>query len=440
MNFRLSFPIIIFFIACLNSCVKESQEIETIRLSDDLYIEETDTISPQYTVYRLDSFATSGSNMAIIGSVADPNFGRIESITFSRFKLAANDYQTVGAANEYYDSIVLIMHSDSAWYGDTLSDWRVAVHKLKQAFDPSVTTYYNQHSLLPYDEVLGETAVRFRPSKDDSVRIRLSDDFGREIFNFYKTKHANIQEQENFQQYLHGLQISNAADNKVIYRFPVTDSTLFIRLYYHEDMGAPVVKHLDYAAEGSPYQFNKISCDVSSSELQSLVPGASIPSDQLNHRIYLNDLAGIGAKINFPSAKRIAALPNFVIIASASLNIKPIAGSFDKFPLIPYIGMSLRNESGISSTPLYSSDNNYIQTGNLFIDALNGISTGYSYDVATFIRDEISATEATSSTADLKAYSASGSAAFSMQRLVAADNRHPLQPSSLTAQLIFYKK
>jgi len=436
---RLFFHLCLF-IACFSSCTKEPQDIETVQVSDDLYIEVTDTLTPRFTVYRLDSFATSGGNIAIIGGATDPVFGRTESTMFSRFKLAVNNYQTVGADNEYYDSIALIMHSDSSWYGDTLSSWHVSVHELRQEFDASTTTYYNHSPLLSNEEVLGETTVRFRPNVDDSVRIRLSDDFGRQIFNFYKTKNATVQTQEAFQRYFRGLRISGGSENQVVYRFPVTDSTFFIRLYYHEDKGAPVAKHLDYPAEGGTYQFNNISCDVSGTELESLVRGAEITSDQLNNRIYVNDLAGIGTKINFPSARSIAALPNFVRLSDAVMKIKPVANSFGKFPLMPYVGISLTNEYGFSGTPLYSADNTYIQTGNLFIDVLNGINTAYSYDVATILQNEISATAVTKYTANFQGNTPSRTSSFSMQRLVAADNRHPEQPSTLTTQLIFYKK
>lgn len=441
MNSRLNSFIATILSLCLGaSCTKEPQDIETVQLADDLYIEETDTIAPVYTVYRLDSFATSGSNSAIIGGVSDPYFGRIEAENFSRFKLAINHYQTVGADNEYYDSIMLVMHSDSTYYGDTMSNFNVSVYRLRQEFDASTTTYYNHHYFLSAAEVLGQTTVRFRPQVDDSIQIRLDDNFGRELFEMYRSDDARVQTQDAFQHYLRGLRITGSSSNNSIYRFPSGDSTLYFRLYYHADQGDGVPKYLDFPAEGGSYQFNHITCDVNSTELASLLPGAEIRSEHLNNRFYLNDLAGIGTKITFPSAPAVATLPNFIRLSDAVLAIRPIPGSYDKFPLIPSLGMNLHNEETQNAGPLYSSDNTYIQNGNLSVDPLNTVTTGYSYDVSAIMRNELSATVFTTITASLQPNSNAGSGVFSMQRLVAADNRHTKLPSTLTTQLIFYKK
>jgi hypothetical protein len=422
------------------ACTKEPQDIETIQPNKDLYIEVTDTIKPSFTVYRLDSFATSGSNTAIIGSATDPWFGRLESQSFCRFRLATNYYETVGAANEYYDSIVLILHADSSYYGDTSSLWQIKLQALRQEFDASRTVYYNDESLLSYEQELGSAALKFRPHIDDSVRIRLNDTFGSELFDFYKNRDGRIKNEENFQRYFRGLRITSAAGNEVIYRFGASDSTMFIRLYYHEDQGTPVAKYLDFASQGGTYQFNNITCDVSASSLQQLLPGEEIPSENLANRIFVNDLAGIGTKITFPSATSLPALPNFTRLADAVLNLRPIEYSFERFPLIGYLGIGLTSEESATTLPLYSSDNSYIQNGNLHIDLLNGTETKYTYDFGALLRSEMTATPSTTLTAYLQVQSNTSSTIFSMQRLVAADSKHPRQPSLLQTQIIFYKK
>lgn len=438
MNRRLIF--LSFCTALIISCTKEPQDIETIQLTDDLFIESTDTITPVYTVFRLDSFQTSGSNTAIIGGVTDPYFGRIESNNFSRFKLATNNYLFVGESNEYFDSVVLIMHCDSTYYGDTMSNFTVSVNKVRQEFD-ATAKYYNHNTLLFSPDVLGETTVRFRPNVDDSIRVRLSNDFGSEIFEMYRKENESVKNQDAFQRYLRGLRIAGSSpNNNVVYRFPSSDSTLYFRLYYHQDVGDPELKHLDFPAEGNTFQFNQITCDVSSSDINALLPGEEIRSEQLNNRFYFNDLAGIGTKITFPSAEKIAAHANFLRVSDAVLFVRPIALSFEKYPLIPSLGMSLYNESTQNKGPLYSDDNSYVQTGNLFVDNLVGTRTGYVYDVASIMRNELSATLYTTITAALQPYSTAGTGIFSMQRLVAADNRHPLQPSTLQTQMIFYKQ
>jgi hypothetical protein len=432
--------VIIVFISSLTACNKQSQYIEAVDLTNDLYIINTDTVKPEFKVYRVDSFQTSATGASIIGAVKDPAFGYISSQSFARFNIAGNYYETVGSATESFDSIVLIMRGDHRYYGDTTSSWSVNVHQLKQDVDGANINYYNQHTLLAATNELGSSSVKFRPHVDDSVRIRLAGDFGSAIFKLYKDRDSRIISETNFLQYFKGLRISPSDNNKVIYSFGSADSSMYIRLYYHDDQGRLVPKYLDFKSTGGRYQFNNIIYDASGSALESLTPGNEISSNELGHVLYVNDLAGIGTKVTFPSVSQLALIDNFVRLGRAQLDVKPIAGSTIGYPLIDYISLGITNaESGVI-TPLYSADASYIQLGDLYVDLLNGTNTGYQYDLTALLTAEINSNVYTANTVYLQPYNGSGSRTFSLNRLVAADGAQSLQPSTVQCQMLFYKK
>jgi len=422
------------------ACTKQPQDIETVSLTDDLYVPATDTVKPTFTVYRLDSFVTSGTNLSIIGGVTDPAFGRIESQSFCRFKFAEGNPVSENGANPQYDSIVLIMHSDSSSYGDTMTSWKVNVQELDEVFDPTLNLFYNTRAFKSKEVYLGSADVIFRPHVDDSVRIRLNDAFGSALFNLYKTKDPKISNQENFQVFFKGLRISGAPGNETVYRFNSNDSLLVMRLYFHEDKGVSVPKVLDFQSEGGTYQFNNMTCDVSATELDSLLPGNEILSENLNNRIYLNDLAGIGTEITFPSIPNLALLPDFVQLTHAEMHLRPIYNAAGPFPLIPYLALKVTTEENSTASYLYSADNTYVQNGGLNIDLLNPTNTGYTFDLSELLKTEVSSTPLTASTLTLLPLSSQATPVFSMRRLVAADSRNPSQPSLLVTHIVFYKK
>jgi hypothetical protein len=425
---------VIFF-----SCTKESQFIQAVELSDNLYIVETDTVTPVFSVYRLDSFQTSGSGSSYVGEVNDPYFGNINSESYARFGIAINYYETVGLPTESYDSIVLVMHGDHRYYGDTSSLYSIGVKQLKQDVDGAATTYYNHNSLFTSTEILGSTTTTYRPNIDDSVRIKLSDDFGAGIFNLYKNKDYRITNETEFLQYFRGLNIYPGDGNKVIYSFGASDSTMYIRLYYHDDQGTLISKYLDFQSKGGSYQFNHINYDPAGTELETLQAGKEMNSSALGHRIFINDLAGIGTKITFPTIPQLALINNFVRIGSAAFYVSPVPGSFDYFPLIDFVSLGISNEESSVVTTLYSLDGTYQQTGNLNVDLLNGSNTFYLYDLTALMRSEIVSTVYTSNIVYLQSNTGSGTGTVSLNRLVAADATNPIMPSRLACQLLFYK-
>jgi hypothetical protein len=420
------------------SCAKESQYIETVELNENLYLVQTDTVTPSFSVYRVDSFQTSGGGYAFIGSVNDPYFGKISSRSFNQFAIATNYYETVGMPSEYFDSIVLVMHSDHRYYGDTLSPWTVNIFEIMQDIDGVNVKYYNNDSLFSKNIAIGTTTKIFRPNVDDSVRVRLADEFGAGIFNLYKNRDEHVITEPAFLQLYRGLMIAPANENKVIYSFGTADSTTYYRLYYHDDQGTPVPKFIDFKSKGINYQFNNISYDPGGGPLEKLKPGGELPSSEVGNLVLVNDLAGITSRIKFPSATQLPLLPNFVSIASATLHIKPLPTSEVNYPLPKSIAIGISSEEAPALTTLYTQDGTAIQLGNLVVDQLNITNTGYSYDCTQLLRSEINTTAYSAHTLTLQPFSESGVRTFSPGRLVAGNAANANARSGINCEILFY--
>jgi hypothetical protein len=434
------YHLLILLLIILQSCTKAPQFIDTTKESDNLYIVESDTLQPAFVIYRLDSFLTSGSNRALIGRNTDPYFGLTTTRSFSRFNIAPDNYLNIGTQTESYDSVALIMHIDRTYTGDTSLPWSASVHTLTQDLDAINTHYYNHQQLTFSPAALGNISVKIRPGVDDSVVIKLDQSFGSDIFNLYRTKNESIVSQNAFQRYFKGLCIESDSSDNIIYGFKAADTGTVIRVYYHDDQGVHVNKHLDFKSEGGNFQFNNIETDPTGTITESVVPNHDVPSALLGHKLFVSDLAGIGTKFTFPGIKAVATLPDYVRLQSVQLKLIPVPTSFIGYPLIRYLGLGISNQSSTALTPLYSSDNTKLQNGGLLIDIENGMSTGYTYDLSAFSRSEIVSDAYTTNTLYLQPISASTARTFSLNRLVAADNTNPQSPSKVILQMLFFKK
>ena len=438
------YQVLFLFLIILQSCTKDPQYIDTTKDSDNLYIVQTDTLQPAFVCYRLDSFQTSGNNRSIIGKNTDPFFGVTTSRSFLRFNIAAGDYKSIGSQTEKYDSIRLIMHVDHSYAGDTTMPWSASVHTLTQDLDPTIynatdPVFQNDRQLSFNADEIGSANVVIRPHVDDSVVIKLDDALGSEIFGFYKSKNENVSNNTFFQLYFKGICIQPGASSNLIYGFNAADTGTLIRLYYHDDVGTHLNKQLDFKSQGGNYQFNNIVNDPTGTVTENIVKGHDTPSEQLSHRIFVSDLAGVVTKFTLPSVKSLATLPDYVRLQSVQLDLKPVPTTYINYPLIPFLGLGVSNESSTFLTPLTSSSNT-VQNGSLLTDQINGVGTGYTYDLSAVSRAEIASTTYTANTLYLQPLSSNSSRQFSLNRLVAADNSSPSTPSKVITQMLFFKK
>lgn len=431
----------LFIPACIfiAGCTKEAQYIDTVTPSENTAITSVDTFQTSYSIQRLDSFQTSGTGVIVAGIHTDPVFGKTNSTSFFRFSLPGTDNPIKENNNLRYDSLVLIMNMSKDYYGDTISNFNISAYRLRDDIVSESNVFYNTSRFAAYPDALGSFNQRLRPAVSDSIAIRLSDDLGKEIFGFYKSNSSEITSTDNFQRYFKGITIQANENTNVLYGFKATDSTVRMRLYYHADISVKEKRTLDFTLQSGQFQFNHITTNTTGTPLQTLLPGKEISSVLLDNHFFIFPLAGIKTNIKFPSIKNILTVEGYVKILNASLQLKPVKGSYDEYPLMSSLNVFLQNSDLSYIGPL--SLNNKTQTGNLAIDNLYGENTFYSYNVSGYASSEIiSSVYTTQKLVPYPFIPAINAGAISFGRFVAVDGVDQKYRSKLVTQILTYKK
>lgn len=349
-----------------------------------------DTLSANLsTVYR-DSVSTSGSATILAGSYFDNSFGKITASSFVELSPPA---LTTLDTKSVYDSLVLIMRPNKTYYGDTTLSSQISVYQLTNPINfPLYQTSFYNNTNFPVDPTpLGTSTTLIYPNITDSVFIRLSDAKGNELFNLYNSGDYTIQNTTSFINYFKGLKIAPAPNGMhAIYGF---NDTVTMRLYYHVNGLFTTPKILDFKYyNGDNKQFNQVLSDRSGTPLSSFGGvDNEISSANTNNSSYSQYITGFIPKVQFPTIRSLLLRPDYLKIIKAELIVIPVNQTYTGFTLLPpqlyaYKTDQLNN----LGAPLVSPTTNGYQTGNLVIDPLYNSNTTYTYDVTSYLQQQIS--------------------------------------------------
>ncbi len=347
-----------------------------------------DSIQPVVTTVFRDSVVTSQSGTVLAGNYIDPYFGKISASGY--FQIRQPDALTDLLANAQYDSLVLRMNTNGTFYGDTTLPITLAVNQLAQELKLAEgQTYFFNTSAWPVAGNLGTRSFVLKPQSGDSANIRLSDALGQDLYNKILNKSAIVKDKAQFTDYFKGIQIAASSQGNII---GLKDS-IVMRLYYHQTDIARENLYFDFKFTDNTLQFNNVTADRSGTPLTAIsFTNTELLSTAANNQGYLQPLTGLYLKISFPNIRKLLERTDYVKIIKAQLIVKPIINSYSPYLALPPTlnafqtdgsndpGLSLSNVSGGNST---------IQTGNLVVDYLYGTGTQYSYDVTSYLQNEI---------------------------------------------------
>jgi Domain of unknown function (DUF4270) len=348
-----------------------------------------DTLSADLSTVLVDSFPTSGSGSLLIGRYKDSALGKITAGSFLEVAPPFNLPTISNLAG--YDSLVLIIRPNKTFYGDTTQKQRYIVSQLTSIIQlPLTQSVFNNISSIAYDPVpLGSSDVTISPGLPftsqlarDSLKIRLSDTRGKEIFGMLLDKSDTVRNSNSFLAYFKGLYISPDSNSLGgVYGF--RDSVI-MRLYYHEPGVFISNKFVDFLINNKSHQFNHIWFDRSGTALAALNgSNREIPSTATNNVSYIQSITGVETKIKFPTIWKLPQLPDYLSVLKAVLIVKPVLGSYSPSFALP------------AQLQLYTTDqNNFIgfpiaNSGNLVTDYIYGANTAYTFDLTSYIRQQI---------------------------------------------------
>jgi len=166
-----------------------------------------------------------------------------------------------------------------------------------------------------------------------------------------------------------------------------------IRLYYHEPDIIQVGTYVDFPISNKAYQFNNVTANRSGtilSVLDSLVANnkdsisSTVASSRTNAASYIQSGTGIETKIQFPYLTQISGLPDYLSILRALLIVKPVMGSYSPTQYLPSaLTLFQTDQTNVLGLPLTGN-------GSLVVDYIYGQNTAYTYDVTTYVKQQIS--------------------------------------------------
>jgi hypothetical protein len=309
MKQQLSFFAILVSLALVGwtACTKTTPFGEDL-LADQLAdYDFTDTIQLKCTVVPEDSaLVTSDRNTApflLCGLLDDPIFGKAESEIFTLVQLStfSPDFDPVKTK---LDSIVMYIRYDpDNSYGDTSQVQTLKVQRLSEQLDWD-KDYRSNNTLSASPDILGTAS--FSPNRlvNDSlvsttkkarfIRVRLNDDFGREMMALDSITLTN---DTLFWEKLRGFKITTAANSTpgAVLALDLNDEDLFsrVRLYYTKD--DTLKKTFDYYFSGTR-KFAHFKHDYTGT------PIASALNQVATDRMYMQGMGGLRLKVEFPYA------------------------------------------------------------------------------------------------------------------------------------------
>lgn len=375
------------------SCEKVNINFGETGSETDPNITYIDGYKANIATFKVDSFLTSSHSVFSLGYHDDPDFGVMRARSFAQINLPASN--TVYNVDAIFDSLELIIKPTVNFYGDSNVTMKLAVHRLTENIVNSEKgDYFYNTSSFAYDPVaIGARTVNLYGRSGTNVSVKLSDQLGREWLEKLKTNHTDISSADAFIEYFKGICITtDSVQTSSLAYFTASSDSMLIRLTYHEPGLDPGKKYLNFSFS-TARQFNQISFRPGNANFSSFISNKTqlIASAASGNKSFLNTAAGSMIKISFPDLLTLKELHPYIKIMKAVLLVKPDSHS-SLFPYLLPAALNLYTTDETNSLISGIYDDNStpaLQTGNLYIDALYGENTSYSYDITSFINTKL---------------------------------------------------
>ena len=346
-----------------------------------------DTFTVDLSTVLLDSITTSSTKIGLAGSYKDDVFGYVKSESY--FDFAYEDFPEI-EEKAIYDSSSLVLVYTGYTYGDTTQLLSLNIRRLTEKIEPTLSGFlYNNSSFEYSSEITGTISFYPTPnSSDTAIRIPVNS-LGEELFTLIREKDEAVSSAEFFSDYLKGFVItSESPGNKSIIGFKADKENLKLKIYYHLDKEELEKKEIIITMGQESHQFNNVNYDLADTPLDSIkAEGNEISSERSDNMGFMQGLTGLLAKVQFPTMQDVLAVKRWKILR-AELVLEPARSSYDQFnlPEEMYIYDTDR-ENRINS--ILKDDLGYPLTATFEYDEFYGEDTRYTYDITTFINNEL---------------------------------------------------
>jgi len=229
--------------------------------------------------------------------------------------------------------------------------------------------------------------------------------------------------------------VTAGADNNAVLGLSLSDSSMVINLHYHYSL----LERTEETITITPYTercFYGVDTDRSGTVFSDL-RGNVLPSGQTGNMVLIQALTGAYVKIEFPYLNNLLQLGDYSTITDASLLIYPVKGTYSEYvPLPEDLSMYVSNENDVTTEYITTYTGDALQTGNLVEDDLFNIDTYYTYDITSFLQEQLGSFGISSR--NLQLIVPEASQAVSLNTLVAGDGSYSGKKMKLKVSYLIY--
>ncbi|WP_171025569.1 DUF4270 family protein [Hymenobacter jeollabukensis] len=284
----------------------------------------TDTLTVRTSTVLTDSVASSSSSYLLLGRYQD---GRLGTITARSYLQVAPSSAEAPETEAVFDSVVLVLATDSYRYGDTTRTQHLRVHRLQTDLR-GTATYYTADA-RPYDAAtLGEATFRARKPLT-TLRVRLDHSLGQSLFD--ATQQGALSTTDELLARLPGLVLApGSTDDAALLRFTVASSAL--RLYYHLPWSLDTYGAVSFAVSDGPKHFYQLEADRRGSLLSPLTGmHQALPSARTAEETYIEAGLGLQTKVELPYLRELKQLGGTLVVNAAVLDAEVTTDSENRF-------------------------------------------------------------------------------------------------------------
>jgi hypothetical protein len=388
----VTIPLMLAGLLIYSSCTRNDIEFGTVPDNNYSRLAYIDSVGIAQSTVITDSFETGSATTLLLGRYKDPYLGVVSARSFFQMDKPAT-FQNI-ETTATYDSLILIIKPNDYYYGDSSRVQTIYVHELAQ---PIVLGYasrlYNTSStgLKPFP--LGSRTLRIRPVLDDSIKIRLDDNKGRELFEELQRQTSVVTRSDDFLNYLYGISLSTGETDTASIIGLQTGSSLWMRLYYHTNTPFDVNSVIDFPMLANTLTYNQILANRTGTGIISVSPSVSeLPASKTGGYSFSQLGTGMAAKISFPGLRGILLNNHYLKLLRAELILRPAESSFDreKFRLPDRIELQSTDATNINQGSITDSTGNDVLYATPVIDEIYGRNNYYQFNLTSYINHLLS--------------------------------------------------
>ncbi|MCR5715064.1 MAG: DUF4270 domain-containing protein [Bacteroidales bacterium] len=352
----------------------------------------TDTCTVHLTTQIVDSLVTTNTGIVYCGTYDDPYLGTTSAVGYTCFNLttfaSSSPISTGVTYPVIFDSLILSLQPARRFYGDTLQDMTIHIHQLKELIEDNEDIYgycYNTSS-IPYEETpVVSYTFRPHPRRTKPVEIRLPDAMGEDLLEKIRNSADEMTTTEKFRRYFKGFALVPDENDHAVLGYHAVDTMFFMQLYYHTIMEYRTDYTITFPIHPG-YQFNQYQFDRTGTPTEGLVDSETdLFSYTTGHKAFVQGLAGMYSKIEFPYLNDIEKTGKLSAIVNAELRLYPAReAASDETPLPSRITLYISDEEN----PVIAEGETV--TGTLVKDQYER-NTHYAIGISSFIAEELGA-------------------------------------------------